>query len=690
MDVRLLDLSMPSMASRSTRWLTASVVTVSYAIAAAILTWPLVRHLTTTLLGDPAGDTGVYVWNLWIFRHELVLHSHFPFSTDHIFAYTGGVDFSLHNYTPLAGLVGLPLVPWLGVVGAFNVALLAFLTTSGVGVFLLGRQIGLRSVTAWAAGVLFIAAPLVTARETAHLSLITNAALPLFLCALLRTFDRPRLRSGVLVGFLVAVATYSDAYYGIYCVMMGAFLLAWRFLRLERKGLGATPSRAIRAIDVVCLIVAAVVFWQVVSRTTVFFIGPIRVTVSLYTPMLVLVLLGGLRVWLTWRPSLRVDDPESQLRALIGPGILAVTVCLALLTPILAGVASRYAQGRLPNVVTYWRSSPRGVDLLAYVVPNPNHMWFGRWTERWLLPPAADSFPEFVASFSLVALAAIALAAWRRVLPRMWVAFTAVFVLLSLGPFIHVAGVNTFVIGPWALLRYVPMIGMARAPSRFAIVAAMGLSLLFAFALDAWLASGHKRWKISAGLLGLLIALEVVPGQRRLHSAEVPEVYRLIATVDGPDEQGRLLELPTGVRDGTSSIGDFSASTEFFQTIHRRPLVGGYLSRVSELRKRENLQSPVLRALYALSERPGPLPDDVVAEARRSRDAFLARSCVAYVIVDKRRASSELRAFALDVLTLVSVHEDDRYELLTPARAPACEPPPPGYGRKALPSRVER
>jgi hypothetical protein len=274
----------------------------------------------------------------------------------------------------------------------------------------------------------------------------------------------------------------------------------------------------------------------------------------------------------------------------------------------------------------------------------------------------------------------------------MWVAFTAVFVLLSLGPFIHVGGANTFIIGPWALLRYVPVLGMARSPSRFAIVGAMGLSLLFAFAMDAWLASGRTRWTVPAGVtVGLLIALELIPGQRRLYSAEVPEVYQSIAAVDSRDEQDRLLELPTGIRDGTSSIGDFNASTQFFQTKHRRPLVGGYLSRVSELRKEESLRSPVLHALYTLSERPGPLPDDMVAAARGSRDAFLASSCIRYVVVDKRRASSDLRAFALDVLGLLSVHEDDRYELLTPVHAPACESPLLGAnGRRLVASSTRR
>src|SRR5574341_1874114 len=91
-----------------------------YGLLTCFLTWPLPQHLRTHLLSDPTGDLGVYVWNVWIFRHELLTHAHLPFSSDHLFAYTGGADFSLHNYTPIAGALGAPLVSAMGVVGAFN------------------------------------------------------------------------------------------------------------------------------------------------------------------------------------------------------------------------------------------------------------------------------------------------------------------------------------------------------------------------------------------------------------------------------------------------------------------------------------------------------------------------------------------------------------------------------------------
>ena len=660
------------------RWCRARAATlcaalVAYVVLTGVLTWPLPRHLDTHLLGRPSGDTGVYVWNLWIFRHELLTHGNFPLATDHVFAYTGGADFSLHNYTPLAGLLALPLIGMLGVVQTYNLLLLAFLTCSGIAVFLLARRLGLSGVSAWAAGALFMASPVLTAKETAHFSLVTAAPLALFLWALLRTLDSRRLLDAVLVGVVAAVASYSDAYYGIYCGLMGLAVVAAAFLRVERgtseRARFRTAGRVLTAAIVVGVTFLA---WRLVHGPDEIVVASRRILVrTLYTPVLVLTILLAVRGWLAWRPRVRFHDPAGALRTLAGRGAVAVAVCLALTSPLLVGLALRSVDERLPETAIYWRSSPRGVDLLAYLVPNPNHPWFGDTTRQWLLPDRPDAYPEYIAAFPLVALAVIAVAAWRRHVPRRWVVFTAVFAALSLGPFIYVGGVNTYVIGPWALLRYVPVVGMARSPARFAIPAALGFSLLFGFAVNALShRMAHMRWAAGA-LLTAALAIELLPAPRTLYSAAVPMVYEMIAS---DNESGRLLELPTGIRDGTSSIGNFNPATEFFQTRHRHPVIGGYLSRVSHARKAMNRRVPMLRVVFGLSEGRAVAPAEL-EEARASRDTFLRRACLKYVLVDKHRASDELRDFAVQALGLTRVHEDDEYLLYTVAAPPPCDPP---------------
>ena len=639
-----------------------------YSLLACLLTWPLPLSLRTHLLGAVSGDISVYVWNLWIFRHELLEHGRLPVSTDHVFAYTNGADFALHNYTPLADALGLPLIGLMGLVGAFNFLLLVEIVVTALGVFLLCRSLGLARSSAWCAGALFVASPLMVARQTAHPSLVAAAALPFFLWALRRTLDSGRRRDGALVGVLVALATYSDAYYGVYCALMGVVVLLWRFLRVE-PGDEPVAAAVLRTIDVLIALSLALVVWRLLTGATVIDLGPLRATLTtFYNPVLALTVSVLLRIGLTWRPRLRVRD-GARVRALVPVGLVACGVCLVLLLPLLLGIGMRLQQGRLPGTVTYWRSSPGGVDLFSYLVPNPNHPVLGRWTRDALLPDRPDAFPEFVAAFSWVAFALIGVAAARRKLPAFWVAFTLFFAALSLGPFIHIAGQNTYVIGPWALLRYMPIIDMARSPARFAVVATLGLCVLFAFAQEAWLRR-RGTGRLTGVALTVAMAAELLPAPRTLFSAHIPEVYGLIAA--SADRSARVLQLPTGIRDGTSSLGDFNPATMYFQTRHGRPLIGGYLSRVSEFRKQQNHRLPVLRALNALSEPGFVVPPEWLTEASQGRDRFFSRSCVGFVVVDRRKASPALQAFAVDVLRLTSVHRDEGYDLLVPVDPPTC------------------
>jgi hypothetical protein len=655
---------------------TRAVVLASYAALACLLTWPLPIYFRTHLLGGTGGDTGIYIWNLWIFRHELLRHARLPFSTDHVFAYTGGADFALHNYTPVAGLLGFPLIGPLGVVGAYNVVMLVFIALAGVAMYALARYAGAGRWPAFLGGALFAASPFITSRETAHLSLVIAAPLPLFLWALLRTLDTRRLRDAVMTGAFVAMASYSDAYYGLYCALMGLLVVVWRFTDWRRGEATAWSVRARRGLDAAAVIVAALIAWRVINGPADLAIDGVTIKLqTLYNPMLALVCLLLARWWQTLRPRVGLADFERVLPRLTKLGAVAVVTCAVLLLPMIVGLAVRAWDGELPDVDVFWRSSPRGVDLLAYFVPNPNHPWFGAVTRPWFLPPRTDAFPEFIASFPLIAMGVIAVAAWRGLLPRLWIVFTATFALLSLGPFVHIAGVNTYVPAPWALLRYVPVLGLARSPSRFAIVAALGLSLLFAFAVqELW--RRRQAWSpVWAAALALALAVELMPAPRPLYAAVVPRIYDLIATTARhPDESPRLLELPTGLRDGTSSVGNFNPASPFFQTRHRLPVIGGYLSRVSRGRKQRNASDPMMSALTTISE-GRPLTPEAGAAARAWRENFLKRSCARYVVLDKDRAPAGVREFSIELLGLASVHSDDKYELFTPMDPPSCDPP---------------
>jgi len=650
-----------------------------YVLLALGVAWPLPLHLTTHLPGEPAGDTGVYVWNLWIFRHELLRHGQFPLFTDHIFALTKGLDLAAHNYTIFADLVGLALIPLFGVVGAFNIIYLLLIAGTAYATFLLVRRLTGAVLEAWIAGAAFAASPVLVARGSAHFSLVAAMPLPLFLLCLLRLLETRRTRDAVLTGVVAGWAGYCDVYFPIYCALMAVVVLAAHKWRIERRvATRALLRRASGPLTTMIVLVGVLIGWRLWTgnpRVTLF--GHAISLLTLYTPVLLLTVLilarAQLAIGLTFVRRREAGTLTwRSLATLIGVAGAAGAV---ILSPVLIALVQRVIDGRLPHTPIYWRSSPAGLDLVELFMPNPNHPWFGAGMRAWITASRPDAFPEFVGSLSLIALGIVAIAAgkMRGAIPRVWIGFTVAFALLALGPFVQIGRVNTYVPGPWALLRYVPLVELARAPSRLIIVADLGLSICLAFALVAIRQSGTGHRRVTIGALALLLALELLPAPRRLYDAAVPSVYAVIRA--DADESRRVLELPVGVRDGTSSMGDFNASIQYYQTVHRKPLVGGYVSRVSDLRKLEYKKLPVLSALMAMSEGT-PVPEDLTRQLLANRREFVTRSCIGYVVIDRERTSPALRSFAAELFELVPVGEDRGRQLYIVSSLPpagTCE-----------------
>ena len=87
----------------------------------------------------------------------------------------------------------------------------------------------------------------------------------------------------------------------------------------------------------------------------------------------------------------------------------------------------------------------------------------------------------------------------------------------------------------------------------------------------------------------------------------------------------RVLSLPIGVRDGTSSLGDFNPLTQYQQTVHGKRLVGGYLSQGHA--RTEAVVAPLSRSRRAhdveRTGRPGAAHGAQRRRAYASRDRFL-------------------------------------------------------------------
>jgi hypothetical protein len=640
-----------------------AVAFAGYVALALAFFWPLPLHLTTRVTGALSNDTGVYLWNLWHFRHQIGRRRS-PFFTDTVLSLTPPTDLSLHNYTTFADILAFPLLPWVGLVAAFNLICIGLTILTAMCTFRLARRVVGKAPEAWLVGAAFAFSPVLVARSTGHFSLVAAAPLPVFVLCLINASQTGRLRWGFAAGAVMAWAVTCDPYYGIFCILIAAGYLATEWLHVQTSGFDRNRCRGIgRVLELSAACSAGLAAFILATGGGRFvFLGHVVTVQTLYTPMLALVVSLILRACIALRPRVSLTQRPQPLRA-VKFALAAAVACVLPLLPILHAYTYRFADGGVLHKPVYWRSSPRGVDLLAFLIPNPNHPLFGGPWREWLSHQALGLL-ENVAALTLVCSCVVAIAVWRCCFkpPAQWLLLPALFLALALGPFLHVAGVNTQVPGPWAFFRYLPAISAARLPTRLAIPAMLAFTVLFGLALKC-IADRHPRHRRAiVGVVTGALLFELLPAPRRLYSAEVPAIYRIIA--EDPRDV-RVLELPLGFRDGESSLGDFNPAFQYYQTFHRKRLVGGYLSRISsnEIR-RQRRASPTVRALISLSEGKSLNPE-LLRMFRRRGPRFIQRTNIGYVVLAEN-ASPTLRQFAKEAFGLIRIGESDGLELYKP------------------------
>ena len=188
-------------------------------------------------------DVAVTVWNAWWLGQGLAGSAE-VLRTTAILAPLGA-DLTLHAFGPLFSLVALPFVPWLGYVGAVNVAVLVTLFLNGAVVYwLLNREIR-QSAAALGAAFLMVAVPVTSelfGGRAAAASLWTVAAA---LGSAGSLMDRPRVWNVMGLALALVAALLSDLQLFLSALVWLAIYLAGRIVRAGRMSLGASRLKAL-------------------------------------------------------------------------------------------------------------------------------------------------------------------------------------------------------------------------------------------------------------------------------------------------------------------------------------------------------------------------------------------------------------------------------------------------------------
>ncbi len=219
----------------------------AYALLTALMTWPLVANLTTTIPGDSFDGWQNY-WNLWWMKVAMVDRLISPLVTDLLYAPTG-VSLYFHTLNPFNGIVTLPVQLSGGLILAYNSVVWLSWTLGGYGLFLLSLWVmGVRNsqlatrnsqfAAAFLAGAIFTFSPFHMAHLLGHMQVMSLQWIPFYILYLLRSTARaqagkPWARDGLLAGLFLAGVGLCDWYFVLYLFLFTTLYMLWN-LRIWR------------------------------------------------------------------------------------------------------------------------------------------------------------------------------------------------------------------------------------------------------------------------------------------------------------------------------------------------------------------------------------------------------------------------------------------------------------------------
>ena len=364
-----------------------------------------------------------------------------------------------------------------------------------------------------------------------------------------------------------------------------------------------------------------------------------------YTTLTYLVFLAMLSgLYVLWRVI--HDWPDRRDWSPIGRSALVGLVAAGLLLPLLLQVNRDMSGWRYP---AYPGSDRYGADLAAYAVPGPQQNLLGDSLGKSFDSNLTEAtiFPGYVVLLLLAG--ALGSSPMRRN-QVFWFVAAGIFFVLSLGSSLRIAGWESGIPLPFALLQGIPLLEHLRAPSRLSIVFMLCAAVLVGVSWSSWMERIQRPGSrlLLTGFVASAVIAEYLAIPVPVFTAEVAPIHRQIAEEPG---DFTVLEIP--------GIEQIPQRLMYHQTVHGKNIFIGTAARVPPEKTAYYFGLPLVRPLVDLRKGKIALSPELLAEQAELAPSVAAFLDLRYFIVEKAYAKRGVLEFLEATLPLDRFYEDE-------------------------------
>lgn len=557
----------------------------AYVVVTLAATWPLALGLGRDVawdLGDSLLNMWVLAWDAEQFRAILagdvsLISSFFDANIFHpaplTLAYSEHLIVQAIQIFPLYVITGNPIL-------CYNLLFLSTFVLSGLGAYLLVRQLTGNGPAAFVAGLLFAFAPY-RIPQSSHLQVLSAQWMPFALYALRCYFDTRRPRALVGAGLALVAQNLSSGYYLLYFTPYAAAFAMWEMWRRGLLRHGRTWAHvSCAAVMVVVLTAPFVIPYAQVRNRLGMARSQAEVTRFSADVFSYATAFSGQRVW---GDVLQVlPKPEGELF----PG--SVPLLLALIG-IAAGIVGQRVQAKPPRAPR-WTIVLAGTAtlvhaLLAIVMLVLRRVAIELWGITLRIANVSQLLLRAAVAFAVLLMLSPAERAHVGRFMReqgFFVVALATAFWLSLGPAPQTLGRPLELAAPYAMLfEYVPGYDGLRVPARFAMIVALMLAVLGGYGAAAIAARRGGRLVLALAVAVFLFEAAPVPllvnGVNPTRDYVTPEarVYRP-ARAPAVYQQARRIASDAVIAELPLGYADFDLRAIYYSTVHWRRILNGY------------------------------------------------------------------------------------------------------------------